>query len=303
MFDWDDIRYFLAVARDGSTLAAAKRLRISQTTVARRLTGLEASTGLKLFDRQQSGYVLTPAGEGLLEQARTMEAAAMAVEQAVYAQARAYSGTVRLTTVDIYALVVLVPLLHDLRTAYPDIRIELDMSDEMRDLAAGQADIALRATGTPTGSGLVGRRIGDDCWAVYCSRSYAAEHGLPQSYEALQGHRVIGGGGIAIWKHYKNWLDRFGLEGAVSLQVDTTAGLLGAVRAGAGVAVLPMLIAYDDPDLLLCLPPSTGRVHQLWLLTHERVRHTPRVRVVMDFLAARLSQRARAAAHKDRAAA
>lgn len=303
MFDWDDIRHFLAVAQDGSTFAAARRLRVSQTTVARRLTGLEASTGLKLFDRQPSGYVLTPAGEGLLEQARAMETAAQAVEQTVAAQARAYSGTVRLTTLDIYAFAMLVPLLHDLRSAYPDIRIELDLSEEPRDLAAGQADIALRACSAPNGAGLVGRRMGDDCWAVYCSRGYAAEHGMPASLEDLTGHRVIGGGGTAVWTVYKRWLESYGLAGAVSLQVDTAAGLLSAVRAGAGVAVLPMLVVYDDPDLLLCLPPSSGRVHQLWLLTHERLRHTPRVRVVMDFLATRLSRRARAAERETRTAA
>lgn len=303
MFDWDDIRHFLAVVRDGSTFAAAKRLRVSQTTVARRLTGLEASTGLKLFDRQQSGYTLTPAGEGLLEQAHAMEVAAEALAQAAAAQGRAYAGAVRLTTLDIYAIAILVPLLHDLRSAYPDIRIELDMSEEPRDLAAGQADIALRATGALAGSGLVGRRIGDDCWAVYCSRGYAAEHGLPKTHEELAGHRVIGGGGTAIWRHYRRWLELYGLESAVSLQVDSSAGLLGAVRAGAGVAVLPMMVAYNDPDLLLCLPPTTGRVQQIWLLTHERLRHTPRVRVVMDFLAERLSKRARAAIREARTVA
>src|SRR3954447_18361829 len=111
MFDWNDLRYFLAVAREGSTLAAGRRLRVSQTTVARRIAALEAALGLPLFDKRQAGYALTPAGEHLVDRAQQVEASALAFSEAANAHARDLSGTVRITSEDSYGTGLLSPLL------------------------------------------------------------------------------------------------------------------------------------------------------------------------------------------------
>ena len=293
MFDWNDLRHFLAVAETGSTLAAGRRLRVSQTTVARRVTALEAALGLVLFERRQAGYVLTPAGEALLAQAGAVEAAAVSLADAAAAQTREISGLVRLTAGESLAITILPPILRDLYEAHPGIRIELDTTDEKRDLAAGAADIALRTTVQPTESGLVGRRVAYDDWSSYCSRSYAAAHGLPRSIRQLRSHPLVGGGGDGIWQHYLAWLRQYGLEDAVAMHYDSVTGLLAAVRAGAGVAALPCFVADNDPDLVRCLPPRHKEERGIWLLTHERLRHTPRVRVVLDFLGERLARLAR----------
>ncbi len=193
--DWDDVRHFLAVARTGSTLAGGKALRVSQTTAARRVAALERTLGLALFERSQAGYRLTAAGEALLDGAGRMEAAAETLAAAAAAQARAVSGTVRLTTEELYVITILAPILRDLHAAFPAIRIELDTTERVRDLAADEADIALRSSVSPTGGGLVGRRIADDAWTVYCSTGYAAAHGIPRTHAALREHTMIGGGG------------------------------------------------------------------------------------------------------------
>jgi DNA-binding transcriptional LysR family regulator len=295
MFDWNDLRYFLAVAQTGSTLAAGRRLRVSQTTVARRVAALEEALGLTLFERRQAGYVPTPAGEALLERARGVESAATALGEAAAAVGREASGTVRLTTLEIYAETILSPILRDLHEAHPAIRIELDTSEEPRDLAAGAADVALRGSASPTGGGLVGRRIAPDAWTLYCSRTYAEAHGVPRTRAELAGHPFIGGGGDKVWGRYRAWLERHDLEGSVAIQHASVTGMLAAVRSGFGLAVLPSFVADRDPDLVRCIPPIQGDPAALWLLTHERLRHTPRVRAVMDFLGDRLTRLAKQA--------
>ncbi|SNS12384.1 transcriptional regulator, LysR family [Sphingomonas laterariae] len=290
MIDWNDLRYFLAVAHSGSTLAAGRTLGVSQTTAARRVAALEAGLGLLLFERRQAGYALTAAGEALLAQAEAVETAAMGFADAAAAYNREVSGTVRLTTQELYAVTVLAPILRDLHAAHPGIRIELDTSDEVRDLGAGGADVALRSADRPTGGGLAGRRVADDMWTVYCSRDYAARHGRPTRRRELAGHPFIGGGGPGVWRVYRAWLERSGLEGQVAMHHDSETGLLSAIRSGIGLAVLPCFMAEGEADLVRCLDPMPGEARGLWLLTHERVRHTPRVRAVMDFLGERLGR-------------
>lgn len=293
MFDWNDLRTFLAVAETGSTLAAGRKLRVSQTTAARRIAALEEAVGVTLFERRQAGYALTPAGEALLPRARDVEAAAGAFGDAVSEQAREAGGTVRLTTHEIYVVTVLPAILRDLHEAHPAIRIELDSSDQLRDLSSGVADIALRSTHHAKGGGLVGRRIAPDPWTIYCSRDYADRHGLPQSKSDLRNHAMIAGGGPGVGPLYRAWLRKFDLEGSVIMEHGSVTGLLASVRSGLGIAVLPSFVAGQEPDLIQCLPHNENDGLELWLLTHERLRHTPRIRIVLDFLFERLRRLAK----------
>lgn len=286
--DWNDIRHFIAVADTGSTLAAARKLRVSQTTAARRVAALEDALGLVLFERRPAGYALTPAGEALLVHARSVEAAARDFADAGAAHQREGGGVVRLSVGHILATTILPPILRALHDAHPEIHIDLETTDEKRDLAAGAADIALRTTDRPAGSGLVGRRLADDIWAIYCSRAYAAEHGRPTRRSELHGHPFVGGGGDGVWQIYQHWLRANDLERSIAIHHNSALGLLAAVRAGMGLAVLPCIVADNDPDLILCLPPARGETRGIWLLTHERLRHTPRIRTVLDFIGERL---------------
>jgi len=291
MLDWNDLRYFLAVAGEGSTLAAGRAMRVSQTTVARLIAALEQAIAVTLFDRRQAGYLLTPAGEALLDQARSVSTAATGFAEEAAALARDVSGTVRLTVEEIFANTLLGPWLRELHDIHPAIRIELDTVGTIRDLGAGEADIALRSTSAPAPAGVVGRRLGADNWTLYCSREYATRHGVPKSVRELKGHAIIGGGGGNIERAYSAWIHALGLDEQVAIRHDTSTGLLSAVRSGFGIAVLPCIVADDEPDLIRCLPPPSDHGRVMWLLTHERVRHAPRVRVVIDFLYERLRRR------------
>lgn len=293
MHDWDDIRHFLAVAEAGSTLAAGRALRVSQTTVARRIAVLEMALGLVLFERRQAGYLLTPAGTALLESAR---AGAMAIRRFSSDAAllvRAHSGVVRITLSPIFAFTFMAEIIRDLRLAHPDLRIEVDTTEAFRDLASGEADIALRVGNTPVGAGLICRRLTDNPWTVYCSRTFAATHGAPRQIAELANMPLIGGGEPEVWPHYREWLIEHGLEGQVVMHHNSSAGLLAAVRTGMGVALLPCLVADGDPDLMRCLPPIRGTIG-LWLIYPERVRWEPRIRTVLDFIAPRIPRHAAA---------
>lgn len=294
MLDWNDLRYFIAVARHGSTLAAGRALGVSQTTVARRIAALEESLGFPLFDKRQAGYALTPAGEQLLPKAAKVEESASAFSEAAAAHSRDLSGTVKITTEEIYAVTLLAPLLPELRQLHPEIVIDLDTSQAIRDLGAGEADISLRSTSeTSQPAGVVGRKLCVDDWTLYCSKDYAARHGAPRILDEIKGHPIIGGGGGNLWVHYQAWLQALGLEDQVAMHHATSGGLLSGVRSGFGIAVLPCVVADADPDLHRCIAPRTEHGRVLWLFTHDRVRHTPRVRAVIDFLYERLSRHVR----------
>jgi len=303
MLDWNDLRYFLAVAREGSTLAAARSLRTSQTTVARRIAALEQALGFPLFDKRQAGYALAPAGKDLIARAEEVERAATGFGDAAAAQSRDVSGTVKITTEEVYAITLLAPMLAELHQRHPAIRIELDTSQTVRDLGAGEADISLRATKEQhQPAGIVGRQLCIDDWALYCSRAYAAQHGAPATIDELRNHPIIGGGGGNLWRHYQAWLKQLGLEDRVAMHHGNSTGLLSAVRSGFGIAVLPCIVADCDAELIRCIPPREDHGRILWLLTHERVRRTPRVRAVIDFLYVRLSRHVRRLEAKQAAA-
>ena len=293
MFDWNDLRYFLAVARHGSTLAAARSLRVSQTTVARRIAALEQALGFPLFEKRQAGYSLTPAGEELIETAGRVESSANAFADAAAARIRDISGSVRITTDEIFAMTLLPPTLRDLHDMHPNIHIELDTSTAIRDLGAGEADIALRGTSKEQPAGVVGRALCIDDWSLYCSRDYAKRRGVPGTRQDLKQHTIVGGGGGNLWLHYQAWLRELGLEDQVAMHQGSSTGLLAGVRSGFGLGVLPCIVGDADPDLIRCFPPREGHGRTFWLLTHERVRHTPRVRTVIDFLYQRLSRHIR----------
>lgn len=292
MTDWNDWRYFLAVARGGSTLAAGRALRTSQTTVARRIAALEGALGLTLFERRPGGYALTAAGQSLLGEAELLASAADALEQKARASGRDASGTVKLTTEEVFAMTLLAPWLRELHDRFPAIRLELDTVNTLRDLGAGEADIALRSTSKEQPAGIVGRPICRDDWTLYCSRDYAERHGVPKSRDALKRHAIVAGGGGNLARVYQRWLHDLGLEQQVTMEHGSSGGLLTAVRSGIGIAALPCIVADGDPDLIRCVPPvDHGRT--LWLITHDRVKLRPTVRAVIDYLYERLTEHVR----------
>ena len=159
MFDWNDLRFFLAVARTGSTLAASKSLNVAQATVSRRITMLEEGLGTALFLRSPSGYTLSVRGAAMLPHAEAVQREVEALQISVAAEGRRLSGTVRLTTVESAANMWLMPAIASFRAKHPAVMAEIIVDDRALDIARGEADIAIRFGNPPQDDSLVIRRI------------------------------------------------------------------------------------------------------------------------------------------------
>jgi DNA-binding transcriptional LysR family regulator len=288
MFDWNDLKHFLAVARHGSTLAAARALGVSQSTVQRRVVELERRIGRRLVKRHATGYRLTELGEQLRPHAERIEDAIAALERQLAASGTDLAGTIKLTCPEPLVYRIARSRLLDLFYArYPQLNIEFVMSDRYLDLSKGEADIAIRA-GDMVDEALVGRKISDSPWAVYASRSYVERHGKPEAIEDLNRHSAIGFDGALSEHRAARWLSKVAPHAKIVARNNSIPGLVYAVRSGLGVAPLPMALVDSDIQLLRVLGPIPELATGWYLLTHPDLRYTPRVRALFDFIIERL---------------
>lgn len=285
MFDWNDLRYFVAVARHGSTTAAARALEVDQSTVQRRLAQLEQRFGQALVEKHPTGYRLTAFGEQLLPQARRIEDEVLALEQAVRATARELTGVVRVTCPEpIVARLTASPLLERFGARHPGLKVEFLMSDRYLDLAKGEADVALRS-GDTVDNALVGRKIGDSIWAVYAHRGYIARHGSPASIADLRQHALVGLDDSLAGHRVAAWLRQVAPDTRRAASANSVLGLVHSVKAGVGIGPLPIALGDAEPDLVRVLGP-VPELSRIWrILTTRQFRRTPRIAAFFDFMA------------------
>jgi len=281
MFDWNDLRFFLAVARCGSTIAASKALGTSQSTVQRRLGELEARIGRELAVRHTTGYRLTPFGEKLLPLAERVEAAVNDFEQCVTGEVREEAGVIRMTCPE-PIVPRLLPVIDGFHARHPNHRVEFVTSDRYLDLTKGEADVALRSGDTE--DELVGRKIADSIWSVYASRSYVEQHGKPERPEDLDQHRVVSLDAAMSRHRLVGWLNSAAPNATVAARSNSILGLMQAVRSGLGVSALPVSMAEQDVELVRLFGPVLELSRSWRLLTHPDLRRTKRISLFFDFI-------------------
>jgi DNA-binding transcriptional LysR family regulator len=287
MFDWNDLRHFLALARKGSTIAAAKSLRVSQSTVHRRIEELQARLGRHLVVRHQGGYKLTEFGVALVPFAERVEAAAVSLERFATASESGLEGTIRLTCSETIGFrLVKSRLLDHFELSNPGVKVELLMSEKFFDLAKGEADVAIRA-GQPFDDSLVGRKLADHPWALFASSDYVRSHGQPETLEDIANHHVIEFEGSVADSEPGKWMNAVCKSAIVTGRSNTVIGMLMSVKSGVGIAALPIPLAISDADLqlLLRIPKITTGIY---LLTHPDLRQMPRIRALFDFIVAEI---------------
>jgi DNA-binding transcriptional LysR family regulator len=288
--DDSDWHIFLAVARQGSTLAASRSLSVSQSTVSRRTDALEKRLGLRLFDRGSSGYGLTPAGEAMVVRAEVIERAVdMAMTTAGELQ-RQISGQIRITAFVAVAQTFLSAAVRDFRRAFPDIMVEIVASEARLDLLAGEADVALRAGPAPQELGLVARRVMNDAWSVYCSRDYATENGVPGSPEDLARHSVLTISSAVFDYPIAHYIEDTVPARQIVMRQNDIAALLAGIKDGIGVGIMSDMLA-EAAGLTRCFVPPVTFEAPVWLVTTERLQKEPRIRALMDFLSGYMAQR------------
>lgn len=287
MFDWNDLRYFLAVAREGSTLAASKALGVSQPTVQRRLSALEERIKRKLVEHHPTGYRLTELGKSLFPHAEDIERTITAFQRQLMSGGQELNGTLRVTCPEGMASRLLAPLIESFRAKYPELRVDLIMTDRRLDLAKGEAEVAVRMQ-QPGDESLIARKIADAPWSVYASRSYIKRHGRPQREEDLDYHAVIEFGGELAQIQASRWLRSTAPRATVAARGNSMLGVLAAVKSGAGLAPLPMLLGGGEEDLETVLAPIPEIGSKIYTVMHADLRRTARVRAFCDFVAAEI---------------
>jgi DNA-binding transcriptional LysR family regulator len=278
--DWDDLRTFLAVARTGSLAEAARSLGVSYSTVSRRLASLEAGLGVRLFDRSGTAFKLTRAGYEMLESARRMEAEFEALTKSVRGRDARLSGRVRVATTDALATSFM-PELAAFSRRYPDIEIDLLSTPEPAELAMREAEVALLVTDRPPAN-LVGRRLAKLPSALYAAHRYLTDH--PANLE-LSSHVWVGWEDGMSHIPAARWLRENVPDARVVCRVSSGSTLRAAIQAGVGIGHLLCFMAEGDPVLEQLRPPEPALETGLWLLTHEDLRTTGRVRVFLDSMA------------------
>jgi len=285
MQNWDDLRYFLSVARGGSFSAAAESLSVNSSTVGRRIDQLEQDLNCKLFDRYRYGMSLTPDGRRLLDHVQQMEKSARNLEQVIAGADDALNGQVRISVTDGLGSFWLTPNLVDFQQSYPQIGLELMSESHFVDLSKREADIAIRMT-TPQEPGLVVRKVGTVHFHVFAAPTYIDHYGEPQSWADLQGHKLVDYSGYRESKALSLWQETVKNHEQVVFQTNSAMSFVSALRAGMGMGMLPRFYRHAVSDLIELPLPTDLFEMPIYLVTHEETRQTARIQAVKHYIEA-----------------
>jgi DNA-binding transcriptional LysR family regulator len=281
--NWDDVRIFLAVARAGQILGAAKRLDLNHATVSRRVAALEEALRTKLFRRLTTGSELTPAGERLLSVAERMEAEMITARAEVAGEGDAVSGTVRIGAPDGFGVAFLAPRLGQLTELHPELRIQLVPVPRSFSLSRREADIAI-TTERPTEGRLVAVKLVDYSLGLFAARAYAQARGLPEDAAGLSAHRLVGYVPDLVFSPTLDYASEFSPHWESRFAISSALGQVEAVRSGAGIGILHTFIARRHADLVeVAAAPPIRRAY--WLVYHESMRGLSRIEAVAGFIA------------------
>ncbi|MFC4277781.1 LysR family transcriptional regulator [Achromobacter aloeverae] len=285
--NWDDTRIFLALESEKSLRRAAKVAGVDQATVSRRLASLEHALGATLFLRTPSGYVLTATGASVLESAKAMEKSANDLVRRAQGTDRKLAGDIKVTATDSLAEEYIVPAIRELQVRHPDVRVHLSISTQMASLTQRETDIAIRNV-RPQNPDLVVRQLADWPVGLYASTGYLQRKGMPGDDDGFAGHDLV---------FYTPYLKKEGQvlvgldagRGRVTATANSSRVLRRLVAAGVGMAELSVPLA--ERDGLVRVFPTRERPggYGVWLVTHQDLRHTARLRALIDAIAARFA--------------
>ena len=289
--DWDDLRFFLAVAAAGSLSAAARELNVNTTTVLRRIGNLEEALEARLFERLRSGYTLTQDGTRLLQSLEPVDTSLSSLQRDFQADSGAYGGIVRLSASDVVAGGLIGPAVPEFLKSAPDIALDIITDPSLSGPGGAprvmnvlrDVDIALRLA-RPTQGDMLARKLCDVAYGVYATPAYTRKFGPIDSSGDLSGHQVVAFSEEErplgpVW-----WLSRAEKNAKVVMRSSSVATRMTAVLGGEALAALPCFIARPQADLQPLIGPDIVGNLELWLLTRSDLARLGHVRAVMDFL-------------------
>lgn len=283
--DWNDLRYALAIARQGGLAGAARELGVDHSSVYRRLGRLERELGVRLFERHRSGYRLTPAGERLADSAGRIETEAAHAERDLMGADLRAAGTVRVSTSEALALYLLPPMLADFRQKHAEIGLEIVVSNQPVDLTRRDADVAIRVTASPP-EHLVGRRVGNAGYAAYASRKLLRRTGAASELSTFD---WLGFDETVARFPQARWLARTVPSANIVMRFDSLCAMLRACELGAGVAVLPCFLGDASTGLARLEGTGADDEMSVYVLTHPDLRRSARIRACLQFFGDRIA--------------
>lgn len=282
--NWDDVRIFLAAHRAGTLRGAAEQLGIDQTTVGRRLGAFERTLGSRLFLRTTGGLVLTDSGRQVLDTAEGMERLAVSFERRSEGADARVAGDVRVTTTDALAVDFVVPAIERLQRRHPDVRVLLSTTTRVLDLARREADIAVRTT-RPDPPDLIVRLLARWDVGLYATRRYLERFGEPRPGSRFAGHDIARYQPGVTQRQHDTLAGESAADGRIVAELDSSLMLATFVRAGLALGELPTYLARRDPELVRVWPGrQRAQPYETWLVLHQDLARTARVRVVVDAL-------------------
>jgi len=284
--DWDDLRFFLAIARNRTLSAAARVLGVQQPTMGRRLAALEARAGTRLLGRTPTGYVLTEAGEAVLGHVERIEAETQAISRQIAGHDIRLDGSLRLTTVETLAAFVLAPILAEFRDRHPLVELEIVANTRSLSLLKREADVALRVAPFRQAD-IVVRRMGRLGYGLYASQSYLDRNGTPD-WTASADHSLITTEHDLMDTPEMVYLRALFPQARLALASNSRLVHRQAAAAGLGIACLARYLG-DTAGLVRLQPSNPPPARDLWLGLHADLRHTPRIRAFTTLLATGLA--------------
>ena len=288
-FDWNRARAFLVTAEEGSLSAAARALDMTQPTVGRQVSALEAELGVSLFERTNSGLVLTQSGTDLMAQVKAMGDAATNLSRLASGHAEAVEGVVCISATEMISAFVLPPIIEKLRLRWPKVEIEIIASNETSDLSRREADIAIRNY-RPTHQDLIARRVQNTLGHLYASKSYLQNLDSRLSPHDLKSAVFLGSDRS---NSVISYLNKFGFDLSSSNFPIIVANHLvqwEMVKHGTGIGFMMSDIGDADPLVERVLPTFPAFEKETWLVAHRELKTSRKLRVVFDYLAAELSE-------------
>jgi DNA-binding transcriptional LysR family regulator len=281
--NWDDIRIFLAVARQGGLTSAAQNLGINHTTVARRLTGLETTLHTRLVNRTPTGVTLTPAGQNFLLHAERIEIEAQAAEQRVYAADGTISGKVRLATREGVGAWLICPKVAQLKRRHPALNLDLVSEARTISLLKRDADITISLQ-YPSQNRVVVQKLTDYRLGLYASPDYLREHGPIGTIEELSNRDVVWYVDDFVDIAEQRYMQRIVANSRAGFRATNILAQYAALVSGMGVGIIPVYQAGQDPNLVRVLPDQVEEMRTYWLSVHPDAQDLPNVRAVIDFI-------------------
>jgi len=289
--NWDDLRFFLAVAGAGSLSGAGQQLGVNTTTVLRRVASLEEDLGSRLFERERTGYRLTAAGEKLVEALEPVDRRLSALPRDFAATGEGNDGTVCLASSDILASHIIAPGLGGFRDAHPGLELELVTDSRIGGMGAAprignpmkDVDVALRAA-RPTQGDMLMRKVGDMAYGLYASPEYLAERGQPEQMSGLASHDIIGFPHAEMPLGPVWWLSRAEKPARVAFRSSSVTARAEAARQGLGLTALPCIYGDQETGLTRVFGPDLLGALELWLMARNDLAQVAHVRAVMEYL-------------------